>query len=552
MRLRGSPAAPGVAVGPIWTWRTAPTSDSSPDPTVSDLEEAVAIAAGQLRTIATQLRSIGRADEAEILEAQALMASDPLLLSGVRDLLAQGSTAPQAVRAAAEAFAEQLASLPDATLAARASDVRDVGARIARILLGHRIALPERPSVAIADDLPPSITAEVPFGLILGIVLSGGSTTSHAAILARSFGIPAVVGVTGLERLLSATNGSGPLTGRMIALDGDTGDVVVDPGDSDLAGWANRAAASSGPEPDVRTPVATRDGRHVGLLANIGRPEEARLAIDAGAEGVGLFRTEFLFLERMRAPTEVEQVAAYRHVMDAFGPERPVVVRLADIGGDKQLPYLDLPTEQNPFLGVRAIRLAATHPELLVTQIRAVLRAAAAARVTPHIMAPMVATLEDIDLLERLVAEARQSLPASEREWPGRPRLGIMIEVPAAAVLIQEMARRVDFVSVGTNDLTQYLFAADRTNPRLSAYQRADHPALLRTINAIVVGAEAAGIPVAVCGELAGDPGGARHLVGLGVTELSMAPRSISRVAQAIAASRSDELRREAEAALAV
>ena len=300
----------------------------------------------------------------------------------------------------------------------------------------------------------------------------------------------------------------------------------------------------SGSSAPVAGPFTTSDGRRVHLLANIGRPEEAEDALRAGAEGVGLFRTEFLFLGRLRPPTEDEQAFAYRRVFEAFGPERPVVVRLADIGGDKEVPYLGLPPEANPFLGVRGLRLGREAPDLLVTQLRAVLRAADEAGVVPWVMAPMVATPDDVSLLEDLVrAAAGASMP--------QPKLGVMIEVPSAVVLAPEIARRVEFLSIGTNDLTQYLFAADRTNGRLATYQDARHPAVLRSVAAVVAAGRGAGIPVAVCGELAGDPEGARLLAGLGVEELSMAPRSIAGVAAAITGRSAGDLEREAAAAIA-
>ena len=298
-------------------------------------------------------------------------------------------------------------------------------------------------------------------------------------------------------------------------------------------------------------PAATADGERIALLANIRSPEDAERALAAGAEGVGLFRTEFLFLRRQAAPTEVEQTAAYRRAMEAFGPGRPVVIRLADIGGDKEVPYLGLPYEPNPFLGVRAIRLAHGSRELLLTQLRAIWRAGGLAGVTPRVMAAMVSTIADARLLLELRDEARAAVVATGDPCPDRMATGLMIEVPSAAILAPELARIADFFSIGTNNLTQYVLAADRGNPSLARLQDALHPAVLRTIATVIAGADAAGIPAAVCGELAGDPAGALVLVGLGVDELSADAGSLDGIRVALEGVTGAELRDLATRALA-
>lgn len=525
MRLAGLGAAPGQAVGPAWLHRQV--AGGTPVP---DVRVAADLAAAELETLAARVRGSGRAEEADIFEAQAMMALDPMLLDGALERAA-GATDPDAIAAAVEASAraaaDVLAAIPDEVLSARAADVRDVGGRIARIVAGRRLVLPDRPSIAVAGDLPPSVTAEIPDGLLLGIALEAGSATSHAAILARGLGIPAVVGVPGLLAAVAAAD-----AGVLLALDGG-GTVVLDPGPADLAELEARRARAAGAAERAKVlrgrAGATADGHPVMLAANIGRPEDAPRALEAGAEGVGLFRTEFVFVGRSDAPSEEEQVAAYTAVLRAFGPGRPVVLRLADIGGDKPIPYLRLPAEANPFLGVRGLRLAVDDRELYLCQLRAAARAGALAGAVPHVMAPMVATLEDVELLHSLAEEASATLDAA-----GTPRaelaLGIMIEVPSAALLAPELARRVAFFSVGSNDLTQYVLAMDRTNPRLATAADALHPAVLRAIRAAVEGADAAGIPVAVCGELAGDPAGALVLAGLGVHELSMDAGSLDAV----------------------
>jgi len=571
-RVVGMPGAPGIAVGPIWRPDAEGVADAeglagAGSPGAADPEarirSAAAAAASALAALAARLCELDRVGESEILDAQALMAVDPALLNEAVRLAAGGLDPAAAIVASAEASARILADLDDELLAARAADVRDVGARIARILVGAGAGMPALPSIAVAADLAPSLVAEVPPGLLLGVVLAGGSPTAHVAILARSLGIPVVVAAAGLLDATPAVPGlpasvglpAAPVAGTVLAIDGETGEVLIDPGAADLERLAGlrivraerdrRAAALRG------RPAATRDGQRVSLLANIRSPEDAARAIAAGAEGVGLFRTEFLFLRRQSAPTEAEQMAAYRGAMEAFGPDRPVVIRLADIGGDKQIPYLGLPDEPNPFLGVRAIRLAHGSRELLLTQLRAIWRAAGLAGVTPYVMAAMVSTIADARLLLELRDEARAAVVAAGDPCPDRMATGLMIEVPSAAMLAPELARLADFFSIGTNDLTQYVLAADRGNPSLARLQDALHPAVLRTIKSVVAGADGAGIPVAACGELAGDPAGALVLVGLGVDELSAEAASLDGVRAALAGVTSAELRELAARALA-
>ena len=562
VRLSGVAGSPGIAIGPIWRFDATPASSPSPAGGLAGsgapeavIRAAAAETARQLEALGDRLRGLGRDAEAAIFDAQGLMATDPMLLDDAIRRSADLGDPAESVRLAASSVAEMLAALDDEILSARAADVRDVGARIGRVLRGEVLHLPVVPSIAVAEDLPPSVTAEIPPGFLLGIALSGGSRTAHAVILARSLGIPAIVGIDGL---LDAVDGSASAVtpAIAIAMDGETGEVVVRPShrlegefrrrEADLA--MRRAEAAR-----LRDrPAATADGERVVIVANIGTPADSGRALAAGAEGVGLFRTEFLFMSRQTPPTENEQVEAYRRVFESFGAERPVVIRLADIGGDKAIPYLRLAAEQNPFLGVRAIRLAYANPDLLLTQLRAIWRAGAAAGVVPHVMAPMVATAADVELLLSLRDQARETLVGKGLPVAERMVTGIMVEVPSAALLAPELARLIDFFSIGTNDLTQYVLAADRGNAALAGLQDALHPAVLRAIAGVVSGADAAGIPVAVCGELAGDPLGALVLVGLGVDELSADAGSLDGIRAALARAtrpQLDELARRALAA---
>jgi phosphoenolpyruvate-protein phosphotransferase len=511
------------------------------------IRKAASAAAAQLQALASGLCAADRPGDAEILEAQALMAVDPAIVDEAVRLAGGGLSPVEAVLAAAEKSALVLAELGDPLLAARAGDVRDVAVRVARVLSGAHLELPEKPSIVVAEDLPPSMLAEIPAGLLLGMALSGGTATAHVAILARGLGVPAVVAV---PELLDAVR-----IASVVAIDGESGEVEVNPSQADLQALADRQAVRGARDRAAAAlrgkPAATLDGQRVALLANIRSPADAARALEVGAEGVGLFRTEYLFLRRHSPPGESEQAAEYRRAMQAFGPSRPVVVRLADIGGDKSIPYLGRPAEPNPFLGVRAIRLAHESRELLLTQLRAIWRAAGEAGVTPHAMAAMVATIADVELLCSLRDEARAAVVASGAVCPERMITGVMIEVPSAAIMAPELARLVDFFSIGTNDLTQYVLAADRGNPSLAGLQDALHPAVLRTIAAVVAGADAAGIPVAACGELAGDPAGALVLVGLGVDELSAEAGSLDRMRAALAGVSGAQVRDLAARALA-
>jgi len=554
-RLAGLGAVAGIAVAPAWRYREAAAAAAAPPAgdAAAALRAAAATAADQLEALAARVRDAGRPDDAGIFEAQAVLATDPTLVDGALGRVAAGADPAAAVLESASEAALVIAALGDELLAARAADVRDVGARIARVLRGETLALPGAPVVAVADDLPPSVTAEIPAAFLRGVVLEGGSRTAHAVILARGLGIPCVVGCAGLlEAVDAAASAGGPV---VLAVDGESGEVLVGPDAAALEAMASRAAELAARRERAAAARgragATADGARVVLAANIGHPDDAPRALEAGAEGVGLFRTEFLFMKRQVPPTEVEQAAAYRRVLEAFGPERPVVIRLADIGGDKAIPYLGLPAEANPFLGVRAIRLAYRDPGLLRTQLRAIWQAGGQAGVRPHVMAPMVATVEDVDLLVSLRDEARAEVLAAGRPCADELVTGIMVEVPSAALLAPELARRVAFFSIGTNDLTQYVMAADRGNAILGPLQDALHPAVLRAIAGVVAGADAAGIPVAVCGELAGDPAGALVLVGLGVDELSADAGSLDEVRLALAGATSAELADLAAGALA-
>jgi phosphoenolpyruvate-protein phosphotransferase len=549
--IQGVPAAPGVVRGP-WVrvkpasapvgGRIAPEAASGE---VARLREAVEATAVALEAIAGRVRVDGHADEAAIFDAQASIARDPALTAMAVDRIGgQSEDATAAVTAAAASFAEQLRSLDDELLAARAADVLDVGTRIARWLTGAADdpgpAL-DRPAIVVADDLAPSMTAMLPRERLLGIALGGSSPTAHAAILARAYGIPAVVGAPALLAAIdsiAADDARAPRDGhhpiREVAIDGGTGEIVLDPDERTRARWdASAAERGRRHKTDVleaSQPAVTRDGTAVALLANIGTPDESDAAVALGAQGVGLFRTEFLFLERSGPPSEDEQVAAYDRVVRAFAPY-PVTIRLLDVGGDKPIPYLPIEPEANPFLGVRALRLAFDDPTLFVTQLRACYRAAAAGPL--KVMAPMIADSGDVDLLLRLAERARTEL-AAEGVATGEVALGVMLEIPAAVLVADSYFGRIAFASLGTNDLLQYTLAVDRGNAALEHYRDSLHPSVLRLVRLAVEAGERAGIELSVCGEMAGDPAAGLALAGLGIRTLSMSGSSLPAVRRAI------------------
>lgn len=554
VRIRGVPAAPGIAFGRwvVVRRREAPAGGhiaaGGEAAEIARLREAVTRAADDLAALAARVRAEGHEAEAVIFTAHAALARDPMLVdAAIARITDRGEDGATAIRGACAQAVDHLASLDDELLSARAGDVADVADRIARLLDGRSSEEPllRTRAVVVAEDLPPSLVATLPRDQVLGMVLEGASPTAHAAILARAYGIPAVVGARGmLAALASADSEAG------IALDGATGEVVIDPGPGERAELEGRAGrwveTRSRDAADAALPAVTRDGVHVTLLANLGSPADAAPARALGARGVGLFRTEFLFLERAAPPTEDEQTAAYREVVEVFDGD-PVTIRLLDAGGDKALPFLSMPHEDNPALGTRALRLAAHRPALFVTQLRACCRAAVAGPV--RAMAPMVADAADVALFLRLAARARDGLDA-EGVANGPIDLGVMLEIPSAILAADSWTGSVAFASLGTNDLTQYTLAVDRGNPELERYRDAMHPAVLRLVAMAVSSADRAGIPLSVCGESAGDPVAALALVGLGIRQLSMGAASLPAVRRAIRSADSAELAAMARDAL--
>lgn len=531
--LTGVGVSPGVGVGPV-----VRVVDSVPEPSQGpgsgSAEEEYAAAAQALEDVAADLEDRGQragGEAQEVLTAQAMMARDPDLAVGVKQRTDSGTNAARAAYEAFGATREVLLTLGE-YFAARVTDLDDIRNRtVARLLDVPAPGIPElkEPSILVAMDLAPADTALIDKSMVLAFATQEGGPTSHTSILARNLGIPAVVGCAGVRELEPGTR---------VLVDGSNGSVVIDP-PADLverlsgADEKRRAALAA----VGNAPGTTSDGHEVPLLANIGGPGDVEKALENGAEGVGLFRSELLFLDRTDAPSEEEQYGLYRQVLEGFAGKK-VVVRTLDAGADKPLPFLPFGEEPNPAMGVRGLRICMQAPDILHTQLHALARAAQGLDAELWVMAPMIAD----------VYEARWFKEACKKAGL-RGKVGTMVEIPAAALRARHLGTTADFFSIGSNDLTQYTFAADRQIGAVARLQDAWQPAILDLVAATTEGGQANGIPTGVCGEAAADPALACVLVGLGVNTLSMSAGALPGVRAALAAHTLDDCRRAAEAA---
>ncbi len=539
--VAGISASPGLAIGPIRQFvRAKIVVEATARDAASELKKldsSIASAKRELEELFDEVWKKTGPAKAGIFKAHAEFLDDPEMLDAARALIGGGRSAGWAWQHVYEERAGTLAAMKDAVLAARAADLRDAGRRVLKLLaetIEDDPQLPDRPVILVADDLTPSDTARLDPKFALGLCTAGGGPTSHTSIIARSLDIPAVV---------SAGNSVlGLADGTPAILDGNAGLLVVEPSEADTA-QARQALVDHQAQREAERracykPAIMTDGRRIEVVANISDVAEAGHAVEAGGEGVGLLRTEFLFLQRDSAPSEDEQFETYSAMTRALNG-LPIIIRTLDIGGDKEVPYLQMPAEMNPFLGERGIRLCLARKDLFRTQLRAIFRAAATGPV--RIMYPMIATLEELRQAKEITEEVRRSVGADPVE------IGMMIEVPSSAIMADVFAPEVDFFSVGTNDLTQYVLAMDRLHPRLARQADGLHPAVLRMIDQTVRAADAAGKWVGACGGVAGDPLGVVILTGLGVSELSVSIPSIAAVKAQIR-----NLSREKTRALAV
>lgn len=542
--LIGVAASPGIAVGNVFQVRHEQLRivEDANDPRQERraLDDALEQAKAELDALQARLQEEGAATRASIFAAHRELLDDPDLLEIAGGAIDRGKSAAFGWQTAFTTHAERLAALKNELLAARANDLRDVGRRVLRNLTGVAVEASEYPAntILIAEELTPSDTANLNRAQVLGFCTTTGGASSHVAILARSLDLPLVTGID--PRALDVPN----LT--PVILDGRRGALRLNPSTADIARihqqQERHARQRRAEQEHAHEPAVTLDGHRVEVAANIGGLADANQAVALGAEGVGLLRSEFLFLHRATSPTEAEQAAVYADIARVLGHERRLVIRTLDVGGDKPLPYLPIPREDNPFLGERGIRVLLDHPDVLRAQLRAILRASTHGLVS--IMFPMIATLDEW--------RAARAILEEERERLGTPRVeaGIMVEVASAALLADHFAKEVDFFSIGTNDLTQYTLAMDRGHPRLAPQVDGLSPAVLRLIASTVRAARAHGRWTGVCGGLAGDAQAVPLLVGFGIDELSVSVPAIPAIKAQVRRLRFDECRRLAETAL--
>lgn len=528
---QGVPISDGVAIGPMYKFHLPPPpveehEIQDPQQAWDRLLGAIGTTRQAIQERFQDVRDRLGAPQAAIFEAHLLILEDPDLLERARELIFENKRSEGAAwRQAINEVVDSYKALPDTYLQQRASDVLDVGNQVLYALAGEKssgkVEFPEK-AILFAHELTPTQTAQLDMEQVLGFATVAGGPTSHSAILARTMGIPAIAGMDPETEILPE--------GTLLAIDGSTGAWWVDPKPEKLAALKEQRKTWLEQQEQLRRaidqPAVTQDGHPVEVAVNVGKVLDAEMGMKNKAEGIGLLRTEFLFLQRDTAPNEAEQIQALSEIGQIMAG-KPVVVRTLDVGGDKTVPYIQLPREENPFLGVRAIRLSLREPALFRTQLRAILRAGADFNF--RVMFPMVANPEEVTAARRIMASVHQELAAEEvpHAWP--METGIMVEIPSAAVLSSVFARQVDFFSIGTNDLTQYTLAAERGNPALSELADGLHPAVLKLVQTVVGSAHQQGRWVGVCGELAGDPIAVPVLVGLGVDELSMNPGSIPR-----------------------
>ncbi|GAE92788.1 phosphoenolpyruvate-protein phosphotransferase of PTS system [Gracilibacillus boraciitolerans JCM 21714] len=529
-QLTGIAASSGIAIAKAYKLAIPDLSINKKeianiDQEIDRLLKALDVSKSELEKIKEHARTSLGDEHAEIFSAHLLVLSDPELINPIKDKIETDNiNAEFALNETAQMFIEMFENMENEYMRERAADIKDVTKRVMAHLLGVSFpnpALIDEQVIVIADDLTPSDTAQLNKKFVQGFTTNTGGRTSHSAIMARSLEIPAVVGTKDVTKQINE--------GDTIIVDGIEGKVIINPSAEEIQTYQKKQEdfelqkkewAKLKDEPSV-----SKDGQHVELVANIGTPNDVEGVLNNGGEGVGLYRTEFLYMGKNELPTEEEQFDAYRSVLEQMGRDKPVVVRTLDIGGDKELPYLELPDEMNPFLGYRAIRLCLERDDIFRTQLRALLRASTYGNL--KIMFPMIATLDEFRQAKAILLEEKDKLIQEGTEISESIEIGIMVEIPSTAVIARQFAKEVDFFSIGTNDLIQYTLAADRMNERVSYLYQPYHPAILNLVNNVIEAAHAEGKWAGMCGEMAGDAIAIPILLGLGLDEFSMSATSI-------------------------
>ncbi|EKN5166404.1 phosphoenolpyruvate--protein phosphotransferase [Staphylococcus pseudintermedius] len=527
--IKGIAASDGVAIAKAYLLVKPDLSFSNektdqPEAEVQKFNEALNNSKIELTKIRNHAEEQLGADKAAIFDAHLLVLDDPELIQPIEEKIKnESASAPQALTEVTQNFITIFESMDNEYMKERAADIRDVAKRVLAHILGVELPNPsiiDESVIIVAHDLTPSDTAQLNKQYVQGFVTNIGGRTSHSAIMSRSLEIPAVVGTKSISESVQQ--------GDMVIVDGLTGDVIVNPSDDEIKAYQHKRESFFADREALKQlrdePSKTLDGHEVELAANIGTPNDLEGVHNNGAEGIGLYRTEFLYMGRDNMPTEDEQFEAYKKVLESMEGKR-VVVRTLDIGGDKELPYLNLPEEMNPFLGYRAIRLCLDQPEIFRPQLRALLRASAYGKL--NIMFPMVATIQEFRDAKALLLEEKENLKQEGVEVSDDIELGIMVEIPATAALADVFAKEVDFFSIGTNDLIQYTMAADRMSERVSYLYQPYNPSILRLIKQVIDASHQEGKWTGMCGEMAGDETAIPLLIGLGLDEFSMSATSI-------------------------
>lgn len=548
-RLTGIGASEGVAIGKIYIFKEEKiviSDDKCVDfeQEIKKLNEAQTKTKEQLEEIRDKvLKNIGK-EEAAIFDGHIALLEDDELYSEIKDKIKnEDYNVAKALNEAIEEYATMLASLDDAYLKERAVDIKDIGKRWLKNLLNipiYNLSTLDPNTVVVANDLTPSDTAQLDLKNCVGFITEIGGKTAHSAIMARSLEIPAIVGVTNVLNLVK--------NGEIISFDGEEGVLYLNPTEEIIEEFKEKQIEIAKEKEELKKllykePI-TKDGHKVEIMGNIGKPADVEAVLEAGATGIGLYRTEFLFMDTDHMPTEEEQYWAYRTVVEKMN-NKPVTIRTMDIGGDKELSYLDLPKEMNPFLGYRAIRICLDEVEMFKNQLYAILRASKYGPV--KIMYPMVSSIREVRKANKILEECKKELDRRGKVYDKNIKVGIMVETPATAILADKFAKEVDFFSIGTNDLTQYLLAVDRGNEKVSALYNPYNPAILGAIKRVIDAAHANGITVSMCGEFAGDKKASELLLGMGLDTFSMSASSILPVKKKILTAEYKEAKKYSE-----